>query len=323
MNNQDSIQSAFLDRVKKSLSPNLSFADDLSELLVISRDSAYRRIRGETVLSLDEVKKICSHYKVSLDVLLSPNDEVVSFHHRRIDHKGFTFEQWLKSVLGNLEMISSFPEKEVFYAAKDIPLFHYFNFEKLSAFKMFFWMKTYHRYPEFANKKFDFNLINAELLGVGKRMSDRYSEIPCHEIWSDETALVTLRQIKYYYLSGVISKDQASELYQEFFKMIDRIKEAAANGSKGKGGFHMFKNEILLAETTILFKMGQQRVTFLTYNTMNVLTTSQESFCDHIEEFFKNLISKSLQISTTGEKERNRFFNKIQEAIATAEKRLT
>jgi hypothetical protein len=128
LSNSESIQSAFLDRVKKNLPPHLSFADDLAELLAISRDSAYRRIRGETVLSLDEVKKICSHYGVSMDVLLSPDDEIISFHHRRIDNNHFTFDHWLRSVLGNLEMISSFPEKELFYGAKDIPIFHYFNY---------------------------------------------------------------------------------------------------------------------------------------------------------------------------------------------------
>ena len=172
MTSQDSIQSSFLERVRKLLPPNLSFADDLAEILVISRDSAYRRIRGETILSLDEVKKICAHYNVSLDVLLSPNDEMVSFHHRKIDYRNFTFEHWLKSVLGNLEMVCTFPEKELFYGAKDIPLFHYFNYPTLAAFKMFFWMRTYHRYPQFANQKFTPEIITKDLLETGKRLWD-------------------------------------------------------------------------------------------------------------------------------------------------------
>ena len=322
LNSEESIQSAFLERVRKMLPPNLSFVDDLAEILAISRDSAYRRIRGETVLSLDEVKKICAHYNVSMDVLLSPHDQVISFHHRRIDHDHFTFEHWIRSILANLEMISSFPEKELFYGAKDIPIFHYFKFPTLGAFKMFFWMRTYLRYPELANQKFSLESISRDLLEVGRRTWDRYSEIPSTEIWSEETSHVTLRQIKYYYESGIVTREQAIVLYDEFSRMIDDVQVAASEGSKGKGKFSLFVNEVMIAETSILFKMGDKRVAYLAYNTMDLLTTSLESFCIHIEEFFNNAISVSVQISTTGERDRSKFFNQIHDNIEDTKKKL-
>ncbi len=67
-----SIQSCFLEKVRKSLPSNISFVDELAENLSISRDSAYRRIRGETVLSLDEVSQICKRFKMSLDEIILP-----------------------------------------------------------------------------------------------------------------------------------------------------------------------------------------------------------------------------------------------------------
>lgn len=320
----ESIQTTFLNQVKLNLPPNLSFVDELAELLTISRDSAYRRIRGETVLSLDEVKKICSHYKVSLDTLLSPNSEMVSFNNRKIDYSGFTFEMWLKSILNNLEMICSFPEKELTYVAKDIPFFHYYAFPKLAAFKMFFWMKTYHRYPQYADVKFNPELISKELIQIGKRIWDRYAEIPCVEIWSDETAVVTQRQIEYYHEIGVISTAQAHELCDEYSHMLDHIQQCAKRGVKenNSAGFSLYKNDILIAETTIFFKMGDKRVTFLTYNTMNVLTTSNEKFCKNMEDFLTNVINKSIQISTSGEKERAKFFNRMQSSIQVLKKKI-
>jgi hypothetical protein len=321
----ESIQTTFLNQVKLNLSPSLSFVDDLAELLNISRDSAYRRIRGETVLSLDEVKKICSHYKVSLDTLLSPNSEMVTFNNRKIDQHHFTFDMWLKSVLSNLEMICSFPEKELIYAAKDIPFFHYYSFPKLAAFKMFFWMKTYHSYPQFADVKYNPDAISKDLLQVGKKLRDRYAEIPSIEIWSDETAVVTRRQIEYYHEIGVITTDQAHELCDEYSHMLDTIQHYARHGKKenNSASFSMYKNDILIAETTIFFKMGDKRVTFLTYNTMNVLTTSNERFCKNMEEYLTNVINKSIQISTSGEKERAKFFNRMQDSIQAFKKRIS
>lgn len=320
----DSIQSSFLDQVRQRLPPNHSFADELAEILNISRDSAYRRIRGETLLSLDEVKKVCSHFKISLDNLLSPTSDMVSFHHRAIDSEKFTFEVWLKSVLANLQMISSFPDKELIYSAKDIPFFHYYHFPELAAFKMFFWMKSYHNYPQYANVKFKPDLISKDLLATGKRALDLYAEIPSTEIWSDETLNVTLNQINYYFECGYITAEYAQKLYDDFAGMISIIQENAASGSKSKTphNYNLYKNEILIAETTILFKMGDRRAAFITYNTMNLLSTSQEGFCSQIEKYLVNLENKSVLISTTGEKERNKFFKRLNEKIQKRKKQI-
>jgi hypothetical protein len=317
---QDNIQSSFLEHVRKRLPPNLSFADELAEILNISRDSAYRRIRSETVLSLDEVKAICTHFKVSLDALFATSPELVSFHHRAIDPAGFTFENWLKSVLENLQMINSFPEKQLIYLAKDIPLFHYYNYPELASFKMFFWMKSYHNYPQYAHEKYRPELISKDLFAVGKRAHDLYAQIPSIEIWSDETINVVLNQIGYYHESGFITTEFAHLLFDQFADLINMIAGHAASGSKNgtPGNFNLYKNEILIAETTIFFKMSDKRVAFITYNTMNILSTSQESFCNHIERYLINIQNKSVQISTTGEKERNKFFKRLNEKITAA-----
>jgi hypothetical protein len=97
--------------------------------------------------------------------------------------------------------------------------------------------------------------------------------------------------------------------------MLDKLKKFAADGSKnGKDkNYALYKNDILIADTTILFKMGDKRVTFLTYNTMNILTTSEESFCGIIDDYLKNLVNKSVLISLTGERERNKFFNRVSD----------
>ena len=93
MTSSNSIQSVFLEQIRTKLAPNLSFSDELAEILSISRDSAYRRIRGETVLSLDEVKALSSRYGVSLDNLLLPESDGVSFQLRPLNTSDFSFDK--------------------------------------------------------------------------------------------------------------------------------------------------------------------------------------------------------------------------------------
>ena len=63
-------QEFLFQRIKELLPPHVSLVDAVAETLHLSSDSAYRRIRGETPMVLDEVKELCQFYKISLDQLL-------------------------------------------------------------------------------------------------------------------------------------------------------------------------------------------------------------------------------------------------------------
>jgi hypothetical protein len=55
---------------------------------------------------------------------------------------------------------------------------------------------------------------------------------------------------------------------------------------------------------------------------MNILTTTHEVFCKQTEDYLVNLTTKSILISTTGEKDRNKFFNLMEEKIHHLKSRL-
>lgn len=317
MNPRPEIQPLFLEKIKALLPEHISFPDELAHVLNVSRDSAYRRIRGETLLSLEEVRTICQHYKVSLDLLLAPNTNTISFHHRVINNTSFTFHHWLKSVLQNLEMISQFPQRELVYCAKDIPLFHYFHLPTLAAFKIYFWIKVYNQHPDYKQLTFSDKAVPSELLATAEKVTRLYWDIPSVEIWSEEVANITLRQIEYSIESGFISKAISAQLRDEYLQLLETLKSYAANGSKNgrDQNYVLYKNDILIADTTLLFKMGEKRVTYLTYNTMNILTTSEENFCSTTEAYLNNLVHKSTLISLSGEKDRNKFFNGMLKRI--------
>lgn len=159
---RDSLQSIFFDHIRENLPHHVSFADLLSEILNISRDSAYRRIRGETILSLDEVKKLARHFKISVDAIISPSSEVASFHYKVVNNGEFNFADWLKNILQNLTMLSNSEKGELLYFAKDMPVFYYFNSPLLSSFKMFFWMSSVLPYQEYQTKRFTPEVVPKE-----------------------------------------------------------------------------------------------------------------------------------------------------------------
>jgi len=51
--------------IKNSLPPHISLVDAIADLLDISYDSVYRRIRGEKPITLNELKVLCEHFHFS------------------------------------------------------------------------------------------------------------------------------------------------------------------------------------------------------------------------------------------------------------------
>lgn len=137
-----SLQRALFQQVKALVPNNFSFVDVIADLLGISPDSAYRRIRGEKSITLEEIQKIATHYHISIDALLSIESNSTIFHCDWLNNENFNFENYLRSLLERTVQISKCNEKKIYYEAKDFPPFHYFNFPELAAFKYFFWMRT-------------------------------------------------------------------------------------------------------------------------------------------------------------------------------------
>lgn len=325
---KENIQSSFLNQVRSKLPPSISFADELAEVLSVSRDSAYRRIRGETLLSLDEVKKLCDRFSISLDYALSPSSEIVTFQLRSRNSNEFSFHKWLQAIYDNLHMISQFTEKEVIFHAKDLPLFHFFQYPRLSAFKMYFWTNTFGMNTNGIHSgttvKFHPDVMPNDLMILGRRIWETYASIPSVEILSPEALTTTLRNIEFAKDCGFFQDPlDAVRLCKDCYTLLDTLAGQAGNGSKGLaptfhggGKYDVFHNELIIGDNSILFKMGEKRVSFLTANNFDIMITSQDLFCQQAERHINNIISHSTQINNNAQKERMKFFNKIRDRVA-------
>ena len=91
----ESAQQLFFKHIKSLLPPHLSLVDTVAEVLAVSNDSAYRRIRGETQISFEEIKKLCEKFKISLDQLLQLNSNSYLFTGTLTNSTDFNYDQWL------------------------------------------------------------------------------------------------------------------------------------------------------------------------------------------------------------------------------------
>lgn len=310
---------SFLDEIKRKLPENISFVEIIAEDLNISNDSAYRRIRGDIHLSLEECMILSNKYNLSMDSIFLDSPNYVSFNLRAIDIETYGFDLYLKSIIANLEAIKRFELKEMIYGAKDIPIFYSFMFERMAAFKLFFWMSNYYYFPKYRNQVFEISSVPQNLISLCKKAWDSYIYVPSTEIWSEETINVTLRQIEFMYDCGRFkTKEEAINLLEDLKNILAHIQKQAEQGYKypycqdsilkRDKNYQLYYNEVLISNDIISSQMGDTRMTFIGHNALDILTTSDESFWNYTHKFLKNIINNSTLISEVAERVRKKIF---------------
>jgi len=83
------IQQGLFQVIKASIPATLSATDEIAKVLDVSVDSVYRRMRGEKSISLDELYKLCSYYKISLDQLMNLQTGAFMFRGNFLNNKTF------------------------------------------------------------------------------------------------------------------------------------------------------------------------------------------------------------------------------------------
>jgi plasmid maintenance system antidote protein VapI len=332
MEQEQNLQLVLFQQIKTKISENLSFVHEIAELLEISYDSAYRRIRGEKALSLEELVKLSRKFDLSIDALLSLRGKNVVFRNYSLEATTFKIKDWLTIIQADMWLIHQARNKEIIYAAKDPPIFHYFHFPELAAFKFFFWEKTLFEFPHLEDKKFRIDETDSEIVAIGEKILRESVTIPTVEIWNEDTFNIFFRQIEYYWISGYFDKkDDLVNLLDKLEKWVRHIQKQADYGFKFLYGqpaegiensFMMYENEVVLNDNTIFVRHDNTSSVYITYNVLSLLISQEPGLCQSVEQYMHTLMKKSNLISLSGSKARNRFFNKMLNKIEESKSRL-
>jgi hypothetical protein len=313
----DQAQEFLFQRIREMLPPSASLTDVVSEILHVSSDSAYRRIRNETPLVLQEAKQLCDHFQLSLDQVLSIKRNSILFEDTRVSNQEYPYERYLSDLLKLAQYVNSFARKEIVFLTKDVPLFQLY-FQPMIAFRHYFQMKSILQHPDYATRAIDLDGISPAIVSMSRDLVKFYTQIPSTEIWNTECINGHISQIEFYKEGGLFSSAaDIRTVYQATKETILHLKDQAEHGCKFMPGenpstkrnnLNFFYNRLILGETTILVKTGDVKTLFLNYDVLNYMTTHDEKFCNQVDEALENLVKRSTMISQSSEKQRNIFF---------------
>ncbi len=320
-----SIQQQFFQLIRQQLPAHESLVIQVSEILTLSQDSAYRRIRGEKPISFEELQILSRHFRVSVDKLLHSKASSYIFRDNSIEKEHYNFNDHLDFHISNMLQLRSAATSEIIFYTRDIAIFYFYQFPELLAFKYFYWMHTVFGDPDFSRIKFSLKEHINKFDTKGNKAANLFTTINSTEIWSSESLTLTLRQIDYYREMELFKeKEDLDVIYGQLIELINHIERQADIGKKflhtqdpdaQSGTFTLYVNEFMIGGNNIVVKADDNCYAFINHSIMNYLGTKDRNYCDHLLLRIQEVIRKSDRISITGEKQRKKFFNALRKKV--------
>ena len=264
--------------------------EQLMALLHISKDSLYRRLRAENDFTLSEAYLLQQHFGFSIDAFAphAPankklfNTKEFPLLQNPID----TVDNYISNLLADFSNIGALGSPHLYYAAKDLPLFCYFSSSALTSFKLYMWYITIFD-AKATNLKYKADWLPESVLAKAKQLYTMYNAIPSTEIWNTETINSTLHQIEYCTQIGNLAKVDAVKILAALHTFINTLQQHTQQQQKNEGTIYkLYINEILLLDNTVLFAIGDHKLYYIPYQTLNFLSTTDAQFTNQAFAWF-------------------------------------
>ena len=326
------VQDKFLEILLQKFPKKTTAVETIAELLSIGKDAVYRRLRGDSMLTPEELKILAVQYRISVDEILFEQSDKVFFSFSSFSSPIDHFDTYLKELLNTLNQNKDLPGLHAIYTTAEIPMFYYGLFPELMCFKLYTWGKSVWKLPFLENEKFSLDLYSANTIKLIEKVSRIFMNIKSTEFWCLNILDNSLHQIEFLLNNGDFEKEEdALMLCDTLTKLTDHVSMMAKNGKKiipntdpelSKVPFELYHNELVFTNNTILMKSDVGNAVFSTFDSPNFLTTSDKRVVNHIDEWIQGIQYKSEYISIVSEKNRNQLFNHLRKKIDKVKKRI-
>jgi len=320
--NQAHLQKKFFQVIsRRTAHKNVSVLHDVMEILDIRRGAAYKRMNGDTAMTVEEMIKLSQHFRVSLDAIFHEDKYISFFHPFLSGHKKNTtnefFDQFaffLKPLKTNLPE----DEKELAYLANEIPIFYYFSHRYLFTFLLSVWKHLH--WDENQIEISDTNDYDVQIDQFRQEIAKNYYGHPVTEIWNSNM-LNNLYQQIIFCITIRAFKDQSflKRLIGDIEKLILHLREIAVSGNKSIQGISSEKAELKIYlndfgnyMNLVLFNSKAIRASFIGYDFPQFIVSHNDKLYDFSSDWIDKIKKRSVLISSEGYQYRELFFIKME-----------
>ena len=322
---QPDLQRQFFERIKMRIAPHLNMVDEIGDLLGIGSDSVYRRMRGDTALTLEEAIQLANKFHISLDTLRDMDAQRVDFDAGPVIASADDYQKYTTRILHQmLAFQQSREEMHMTYAALDFPLFYIFMFPNVARLKSYYWGRSILGLPEFKAITYQQFLIPEERRALAEEIVKAYIGLNSTELWSSTCYLSTLKQVQLYWETGVFTQaDEALSVLNDLDRLLDYLvaqsecgrKINPATGQPVGGSFGWYITDLRVGQNVAYMEKPSGDQTFLSYNSFNFLETTHPYFTQQTKKWMDELLTKSTLATGSGQAQRDKYVGKLRKQV--------
>lgn len=304
------MQTILLEQIKQK-NPEKPLATILSEILKISKDSAYRRIKNEIPLILPEVVKLCTVFDISLDQIIWLNQE------SKLNVKYFfslqerTIEELYISLLKILiHMIDTGTlETRIYNLTEFIPFYYLARHPNIRKLNYYIWKGT--------NMELDYTtpLIGREM---PEEINHLFDQLESKVAGTNITWVLSpfwlknlFNNLAFFRRMKLISEEELAFYKEEFLVLLDDMENEAGVITE-KENTNILLSSVAFIGTTLLSMQKEKATDLVLFYNTNILVSTNPLTNKAQKDWIKNVCEKSLNISRGGILERKRFFERMR-----------
>lgn len=310
---------ALFEKIQNLIGKNVKLAKPIADLLSITENAAYRKIKGESSLTIEEYFLIANHYKIDIHNINNVEGEFL-FKGNLVYNDNKYVQNYFEDSKKLLEMITA-QNGKLHNLSKDIPLFYYFYYKELGWFKIYFMLKFILLDPAYQDKKFSLQNIDEKLIAIAKSYTEQYQEVNTCETWNLESVNTTLHQLEFACTNGILKEQTIiSSIFSQLKKMIFVVEQQCKTGFKfdyakqihpKKSSFELYHNNLYLAHNSYYLETLNNNYAFVSFGVFNYIYTENQHFTNYTKNHFENIKHQSISLNEN-KKERDLFFEKLE-----------
>lgn len=312
------LYNSFLQKIAEKVPQKTKLVNILTDMLHISKEAVYRRLKGDISFSFNEVITISRQLDISLDNLGADNASISKpFKLNLIEHinpseTDFALMEEMTSVMKSFKEGSN---PEVGELANILPQPLYANYENIFRFYLFKWKYQSNKsntaipYKDITVSD-KLNKIQAEYVKWAKKIQAEY-------IFDNQLFKHLIIDIKYFFQVKLLTSKEIELIQKDLLKILDDIEFMTRTGFIKETGkkINIYISNINVDTNYIYISAADYQLTIIKAFLLNGIASTDKSTFEEVKCWMQSAKWQSILITKSSEKERFNYLKEQQDII--------
>lgn len=315
----DLLNARLIDAMTEALPAKTNLAHFLTNELFISKEAAYRRLRGDVPFSMNEAAQIAIKLNFSVDSIIDNQRNSTAMIHMSLDKSSdamVNYESTIDRFLQISRMIKDRESLTLSCATNLIPFVFCEPFEYISKFRISRWLHQSNKIKGTGSLE-DIE-ISEKTMKLQKVIAQNFRMIPNTTfLWDANTILSFIKTIQIFYSLRLLSKEDIKHIREELHMLINHVEEVSTYGKYDDdgGNVYIYLSNINLEASYGYLESEDFQLSTLRVYAINIIDSQHPDICRLQKDWIQSLKRYSTLITESSEMERLKFFNLQHEYI--------